>query len=118
MNEMIFRPAKKEECRMIAALYRISTDGVADYIWTTLAQPGEDILDVGQRRYEQEDSVFSYKNCVVAELEGKIAGMMVGYPIKIDKTEDISKLDPVLVPYRPPSTHPLHGGCALDGEAY
>jgi hypothetical protein len=48
------RPARKSECLRIAELYRISSDGVADYIWTKLAQPGEDILDLGRRRYERE----------------------------------------------------------------
>lgn len=56
-----FRAAKKEDCRTIAELYSISSDGVADYIWSMLAEDGENILDVGQRRYEQEESVFSYK---------------------------------------------------------
>ena len=60
-----FRAAKKEESRIIAELYSISSDGVANYIWTKLAKPGEDILDVGERRYEREDSVFSYKNCTI-----------------------------------------------------
>ncbi len=36
----------------ITTLYRISSDGVADYIWTKLAAPEEDILDVGQGHYE------------------------------------------------------------------
>ena len=47
------RPARKSECRRIAEFYRISSDGVADYVWTKLARPGEDILDVGRRRYER-----------------------------------------------------------------
>jgi hypothetical protein len=41
-----FRSAQRSDCRLIASLYSISSDGVADYIWTKLAQPGEDILDV------------------------------------------------------------------------
>lgn len=54
-----FRPVEEPECRIIASLYSISSDGVVDYIWTKLVQPDEDILDVGRRRYEREDSVFS-----------------------------------------------------------
>jgi hypothetical protein len=46
-----FRSAEKSDCQTIASLYSISSDGVADYIWTKLAQPGEDILIVGQRGY-------------------------------------------------------------------
>jgi len=91
-----FRAAKKEDCRTIAELYSISSDGVADYIWSKLAEDGENILDVGQRRYEQEESVFSYKNCIIAERDKKIAGMLVAFPMKCDGK--IAE-DPVLAPY-------------------
>ncbi|WP_461481132.1 GNAT family N-acetyltransferase [Porticoccus sp.] len=92
-----FRAAKKEDCRTIAALYSISSDGVADYIWSKLSEAGENILDVGQRRYEQEESVFSYKNCIIAERDKKIVGMLVAFPMKSDG--EIAE-DPVLAPYR------------------
>ena len=98
-NKVIFRPAMKSECRAVASLYSISSDGVADYIWTRLAASGEDMLDVGQRRYEREDSVFSYKNCVVAELEGKIVGMIVAFPMEVDEDSPDTEIDPVLLPY-------------------
>lgn len=32
MNNVKFRAAEKSDCRTIAALYSISSDGVADYI--------------------------------------------------------------------------------------
>jgi len=51
---MLPGPAIKNECRIIAELYSIYSDGDADYIWTKLSSDGEDILDVGTRRYEQE----------------------------------------------------------------
>ena len=95
--DVILRPAKKLECRTIASLYSISSDGIADYIWTKLAQPGEDILDVGQRRYEREDSVFSYRNCTIVEIAGNIAGMLVAFPLHAGGNSVES--DPVLVPY-------------------
>ncbi len=96
--DVAFRPATKGDCRDIAALYRISSDGVADYIWTKLAGPDEDILDVGQRRYEQEDSVFSYRNCTIVESAGQIAGMLVAFPMHVDPQAE-AEADPVLRPY-------------------
>ena len=92
-----FRPARKEDCATIAALYSISSDGVADYIWTKSAGPGEKILAVGKRRYEREDSVFSYRNCTVVESEGNIIGMLVAFPMHVDPLAE--ETDPVLVPY-------------------
>ncbi len=97
LNEITIRPAVKSECRTLAELYRISSDGVAEYIWTKIAKPGEEILDVGQRRYEQEDSVFSYRNCSMVDWKGKTAGMIIAFPMEIDG--EYVESDPVLVPY-------------------
>ena len=97
MVQQQFRPALKEDCATIAALYRISSDGVADYIWTKIAESEEDILTVGRRRYEREDSIFSYQNCTVVEEEGKIIGMLVAFPMHVDLS--VKESDPVLVPY-------------------
>lgn len=97
---VIFRPAEKGESRTIARLYSMSSDGVSDYIWTTLAKPGEDILDVGERRYSDEELRFSYKNCIVAEYQGEIIGMLVAFPMYLpDGPDSANEPDPVLVPY-------------------
>ncbi|MDX1384930.1 MAG: GNAT family N-acetyltransferase [Thermoanaerobaculia bacterium] len=98
MSEVRYRAAEKADCAAIARLYSISSDGVADYIWTKLAEPGEDILEVGRRRYEREDSVFSYRNCTVAELEGRVVGMLVAFPMHVDPDARADE-DPVLAPY-------------------
>lgn len=93
----VFRPARKEDCPAIAALYSISSDGVADYIWSRLAQPGEDPLAVGARRYAREDTAFSYLNCTVIEHDDRVIGMLVAFPMHVDPAETES--DPVLAPY-------------------
>jgi ribosomal protein S18 acetylase RimI-like enzyme len=91
------RPAHKPDCRRIAELYRVSSDGVADYIWTRLAQPGEDILDVGRKRYERESTPFSYRNCRLVEFERSVVAMIVAFPMEVD--EDYEETDPILLPY-------------------
>lgn len=97
MADVSFRPAQKSDCRTIAELYSISSGGVAEYIWTKLARPGEALLDVGRRRYEREDSLFSYRNCTIVESNGTIAGMLIAFPMQSEFGEET---DPVLVPYR------------------
>ena len=99
MKDIRLRAAAKSDCGSIAALYSISSDGVADYIWTTLAQPGEDILEVGRHRYEREDSAFSYRNCVVVEHEDEVIGMLVAFPMHAEETTEDDEYDPVLAPY-------------------
>jgi len=98
MQGTTFRPAAKADSRTIATLYSISSDGVADYIWTRLAEPGQDILDVGQARYEREGTPFSYRSCTIAEVEGEIAGMLVAFPMWVDANAPPEE-DPVLAPY-------------------
>lgn len=98
MDNQDFRPARKEDCATIAALYSISSDGVADYIWSKIAEPGEDILDVGRKRYEREGTAFSYESCTMVESDGEIVGMLVAFPMRVDPSEE-EETDPVLVPY-------------------
>lgn len=99
--ETKFRPARVEDCPRIAELYSISSDGVADYIWRKLAGPGEDPLEVGARRYAREDTVFSYKNCVVAEKGGEVVGFLVAFPMEAEEDAEgpDEGVDPVLAPY-------------------
>lgn len=92
-----FRPATKEDAGYIAKLYSISSDGVADYIWTQLANDQEDIFEVGKKRYEREETAFSYQNCTIAEVNGAIVGMLVAFPLFVDPNETVE--DPVLAPY-------------------
>jgi len=94
-----FRPARREDSRTIAELYRLSSDGVADYIWSRLAEPGEDILDVGARRYTRENTDFSYQNVTLALVNGRIAGMFAAYVIGPSATDAPDDVDPVLAPY-------------------
>ena len=99
--ETRFRSARKEDCRTIAELYRISSDGVADYIWRKLAEPGEEHIEVGERRYAREDTVFSYRNCTLVERNGEVIGMLVAFPVEPDPdvSDPDEEVDPVLKPY-------------------
>ncbi len=97
MHPYRIRPATKTDCETIAALYSISSDGVADYIWQKLAEPGQDILAVGRARYEREGTAFSYQNCTVVETDGAVIGMLVAFPMHVDPAAEED--DPVLAPY-------------------
>lgn len=92
----LLRQARRDECRTVAEFYRISSDGVVDYIWSKDTRPGEDPLDVGARRYQKEDSPFGYRNAVLAEAEGVVAGMLVAFPTY--PSSGIEE-DPVLAPF-------------------
>lgn len=99
-----FRVATKDDCYEIARLFGIASGGVAGYVWSTLAPeyPGLTPLEIGARRYASEEGPFSYKNCVVAELEGEVIGMLHAYPMGEEPEEEEGAdgpMDPVLEPY-------------------
>ncbi|MCP1498372.1 ribosomal protein S18 acetylase RimI-like enzyme [Pseudomonas migulae] len=93
-----FRSAQRADAREIARLFQISSEGAADYIWSQLAEPGQDLLDVGASRYARDDVDFSYQNCLIAEADGQVVGMMHSYTMRHDPLAEPTT-DPVLAPY-------------------
>lgn len=96
-----FRPARRDEARDIAELFQISSDGVADYVWTTLQPdyPGLSLIEIGARRYARENTDFSYENCVVSVVGGSVIGMLHSYAMADDPSPPSQDGDPVLRPY-------------------
>lgn len=92
------RPARKDDAAAIARLFLVSSDGLAAYIWSRLAAPGEAFEAVGTRRYARTGTAFSFENCLLATVDDEIAGMVHAFTMPErgpDETED----DPVLAPY-------------------
>jgi ribosomal protein S18 acetylase RimI-like enzyme len=89
--EVPFRAATVGDCYKIAELFRIASDGVVDYVWSTLSPqyPGLTPIEIGAKRYASDQSNFSYKNCIVAERDSEVIGMMVTFPI--EESEEESK---------------------------
>jgi ribosomal protein S18 acetylase RimI-like enzyme len=96
-----YRAATKEDCHALARLFRIASGGVADYMWSRLAPkyPGLTPLEIGARRFAREEGNFSYKNCVVAEQNGAVSGMLFTFPIEEEQEADDEPADPILKPY-------------------
>ena len=91
-----------EDCRRIAELFRISSDGIADYIWSTLQDdyPGQAPIEIGRQRYARENTAFSYQNCVVAERDGAVVALLHAFAITASTgARAADDVDPVLRPY-------------------
>jgi ribosomal protein S18 acetylase RimI-like enzyme len=103
VTSLVLRPAHKGESLIVAELFEIASDGVATYVWSTLQGdfPGLSLLEIGQRRYERENTPFSYQNCLMAEDQGQVRGMMHAYAMEAPGDPDPAAppVDPVLKPY-------------------
>ena len=98
--EIVIREAARSDARAIAELFRMSSDGVADYIWDGLRDdyPELDLLDIGEKRYARENTDFSYQNCLIAETDGLTAGMLHAFVMETDGNPP-PDMDPVMRPY-------------------
>ncbi len=96
-----FRAATEEDRYELARLFRIASSGVADYMWSRLAPkyPGLTPLEIGARRFAREEGNFSYRNCVVAEQDGAVIGMLLTFPIEEGQEADDEPAVPILKPY-------------------
>jgi ribosomal protein S18 acetylase RimI-like enzyme len=56
-------------------------------MWSTLAAPGQSLLEFGRERAQREEGGFSYRNAVVAEIGGEIAASLIGY--RLDDPYDL-----------------------------
>ena len=92
-----YRPAIKADARRIAELYSIASDGISDYIWSKLAQSDENLLDIGQQRFERKNTAFSFENSTVAQIDNEIAAGLLAFEMQEDT--DYVEEDPVLKPY-------------------
>ena len=99
MNLVEIRPAGVADSAEIARLFLISSDGLAEYIWSGMAEPGETAEQAGARRYARTGVAFSYENCLLAvAADGRVIGMTHSFPTDRDPNA-VPEADPILRPY-------------------
>lgn len=93
------RAATRDDARDLARLIDIAGEGFGTYLWEQAAGPGETALDVGIRRAQREDGGFSYRNATLAEVDGKVAGLLLGYRLADPyNAGDLGSLPPTVRP--------------------
>lgn len=83
MNEpgRVLRPARPDDARDLAELVDHAGEGLPRYLWGTMAGPGQSPWDVGVERARREQGAFSYRNALLIEHGGRVAGCLIGYGI-------------------------------------
>jgi ribosomal protein S18 acetylase RimI-like enzyme len=83
-----FRPATLADASALAVLVDIAGEGMPAYMWSTLAAPGQSLLELGRERALREAGGFSYRNSIVAEVGREVAASLVGY--RLDDPYDLA----------------------------
>ena len=91
------RPATREDAADLAHLVDLAGEGLPSYLWAGIAEPGESVWDVGTRRAARDEGSFSWRNAVIAEIDGAVAGGLVSYRIG-DVPEPLDDLPPMFRP--------------------
>lgn len=86
-----FRPARLSDAAALAVLVDIAGEGMPNFMWRTLAAPGQSTLELGRERARRDTGGFSYRHATIAEVDGEIAGGLVGY--RLDDHYDLGVLD-------------------------
>ena len=98
-DNVTIRDACKSDCAELAQLVDIAGEGLPYYYWQQTAAPGQDPWDVGRERAARDTGSFSYRNGVVAEIDGTIAGALIGYPVAAEpEAIDTSSTPPMWIP--------------------
>ncbi len=96
-----YRDARRDDALALAQLIEIAGEGIPTYLWAQQAKPGQSPLDVGSERAARDDANFSYRNAVVAHVEGKVAGMILAYRLAAPSPEELAELPQIPALLRP-----------------
>jgi ribosomal protein S18 acetylase RimI-like enzyme len=124
------RPATPADAHELAVLVNMAGEGLPLYLWSKMAEPGEDPWEVGRRRAQRDSGSFSYRNAVMIEHDGSVAGCLIGYPLPTEPEPiNYDETPPMFVPLQElenlaPATwyvnvlavHPEHRGRGYGGQ--
>lgn len=94
------RPATPDDAPRLATLLDLAGEGLPRWLWSRMAGPEEDPMDIGAQRAARESGGFSYRHAQVAcDAQGSAVSMLLGYRLGPAEDEaDILALPPQLQP--------------------
>lgn len=85
---MHIRAATPDDSLDLARLANIAGAGIPAACWAGDSRPGESIEQTGARLVSDPDSNFSYRNAHLAEIKGRIAGMLLAYRLSDEVADE------------------------------
>lgn len=100
-GEITIRPASRRDASDMAILVDIAGYGLPSYAWRDMVESGEaiSVMEAGRIRALRDEGSFSWRNAIMADLDGRTAGLLVGYRQPDTPEEvDLAEIDPVFRP--------------------
>lgn len=94
-TDLSIRNGQRRDAADLAVLVDIAAEGMAAYMWRETAGIGESPAAVGRARALREAGGFSFRNAYIAEINGAVAGAMVGYPLA-GESLDLADVPPMV----------------------
>jgi hypothetical protein len=92
------RRAMKQDAQALAEVIEYAGHGMPGYLWSRSAKEGQPPIEVGIERVLREEANFSYRNAVVAEVDGRVAAMMLAYRLPEYSDVNLDELPDLLRP--------------------
>ncbi len=65
----------------LVAFVDMAGEGFASYFWSTMADAGQSPIEIGRARALRDTGSFSWRNALIADVDGAAAGALIGYVI-------------------------------------
>ena len=92
MPPVSIRPATPADAIPMTCFVDMASEGLALMLWEALREPHQTLIEFGRSRAMREEGSFSYRNAHIAEVDGVVAGGLVGY--RIEPGHDVSVRTP------------------------
>jgi len=94
-----YRPAVKGDARDLARLINYAGEGVPVHFWNKIKPADQDVWDFGAGRAARDEGAFSYRNAIVATVDGAVVGCAIRYVIHAAADPaDYDAMPPMFVP--------------------
>lgn len=93
-----FRRATRRDALALAELTDYAGHGIPGYLWSRSAEEGQPPIEVGIERVLRERANFSYRNAVVAEVDGRVAAALLAYRLPEHSDVNLDELPDLLRP--------------------
>ncbi|MEO0345520.1 MAG: GNAT family N-acetyltransferase [Pseudomonadota bacterium] len=77
-----YRRATLADDHEMAELVNFAGEGMPVYLWSSIAEDGESVWDIGRARARRESGSFSHRNTVLREDSGRASAAVIGYPLR------------------------------------